>query len=117
MDESIDHDAAVEVPEDRTMAMLSHLSFLALGVIGPALILLTRGKDSEFVRDQAVEALNFQLTILVAFIVASALFLIIVGVALLIVVYLAGLALSIPAAVAASRGERYRYPVALRIIH
>jgi len=103
-------------PGDGTWAALGHLCFFVVGVVGPAIILLTKGKTSELVRDQAVEALNFQITALIGFVVATVLFFVAIGPYLVFTVYVGGGLLTIPAALAAYRGERYRYPIALKII-
>jgi uncharacterized Tic20 family protein len=88
---------------------------LVLGVIGPLLILLWKGRDDAYVRDHAIEALNFQLSALVGFVVAVVLAMAI-GHLLVGALYLVGAALSLLASRAAHRGEPYRYPLCLRII-
>ena len=81
------------------------------------MILLAKGNSSGFVRDQAVEALNFQITVILAYIVSTILILVVIGLVLLVVVGVASLILAILGGIAASRGEAYRYPVNLRLIH
>ena len=53
--------ALTEVTSDeKTMAMLAHLSGLAVAFIGPIIILLVKGQESEFVKYHAIQALVFQ---------------------------------------------------------
>jgi hypothetical protein len=101
---------------ERTWALLSHLSFFVLGIVGPLLIALTKGKHSAFVREQAVEALNFQLTVVLALFVAFVLVLLVIGTVVLLALAAAGVVLSVMAAAASVRGEHYRYPVSLRFV-
>lgn len=103
-------------PDDTTWALLSHLSFFVLGIIGPLVVMLTKGKESGFVRDQAVESLNFHITTTLAAIVSGILIIVIIGIILLPAVLIGAAVLSIIGAVTASRGEAYRYPVNLRLV-
>lgn len=102
--------------EDVTWAVLVHLSFFVLGIIGPIVVMLTKGKESGWVREHAVEALNFHLTVLIASIVSGLLILVLIGIILLPVVIVGAMVLTVIAAVAASRGERYRYPMNIRMV-
>ena len=108
--------------EERTWAGAAHWSALlamvvAMAFLGPLLVLLIKGNDSPLVRRQAVESLNFQLTILIAGIVSFALVFVVVGVLLLPLVGIAWLVFTIIGAVKASSGEDYRYPFAIRMVH
>ncbi len=98
--------------DDKTWAMLSHL----LGWIIALVALLTKGKDRPFVRDQAVEALNFDITIMFAMFASLVLVFVIVGFFLMFAVVVGGLVLHIVAAVQAYTGVRYRYPINIRLI-
>ena len=60
------------------MAMLAHLLGIFTGFLGPLIIWLTAGKQDPFVEDQSIEALNWQLTMLIAYIVSAVLFIIII---------------------------------------
>lgn len=107
--------------DERTWGMLAHLSallasFVALAFLGPLLVMLIQGPKSAFVRRQAVEALNFQITTYIAGFIAAILIFVLVGFILLPIVGIAWLVLTILAAVAANRGEDYRYPINLRLV-
>ena len=65
---------------------------------------------------QAVEALNFQITIAIAYVACSILTVILIGALLMPVVWLVSLIFSIIAGMAVNKGESYRYPFALRLI-
>lgn len=108
--------------DERTWGMLAHLSALvcaiiALAFIGPLVIMLTQGQKSAFVRRQAVEALNFQITTYIAaFVSVLLVFVFLIGLVLLPIVGIGWLVLTIMASLAANRGEDYRYPVNLRLV-
>ena len=113
--------ARISPADERTWAGAAHWSALIaslvfLAFLGPLLVLLVKGGDSPFVRRQAVESLNFQLTILIAAAVSFALAFVVVGLLLLPLVGLAWLVFTVLGAVKASSGEDYRYPVSLRMV-
>lgn len=114
--------------EDKTMGLIAHLS--ALVTIGPLIVwLINKDKPEKgFVTRNALEALNFVITIwllsisvfivnfIMAFIpVIGWIIALILGLAMM-VVGLGALVLIIMAAVKANGGEEYRYPVNLRLI-
>lgn len=102
--------------DDKNMAMLCHLLAIFTGFLGPLIIWLIKKEDSKFVDDQGKEALNFQLTVLIAMIVSSLLFVICIGPFVMAGVCIANLVFCIMAAVKTSKGEAYRYPVNVRFI-
>jgi len=102
--------------EERTWALLCHLSYFILGIIAPLIILLTLGNRSQYVRYHAVEALNFHITVWIAGLVSALLILLLIGIFLLPLVLLFGIVFTIIAAVQAYQGQYYRYPVALRLV-
>lgn len=104
--------------EDRTLALLTHLSGIILSFIVP-LVLWLINKDKpgkEFLNDQAKEALNFQITVVIAWIIAIVLSAIAIGFLLYPVIWIGNLILCILAGVKANEGVAYRYPFALRLI-
>ncbi|HWQ91930.1 MAG TPA: DUF4870 domain-containing protein [Clostridia bacterium] len=102
---------------DKIWSMLSHLSILfGLGIILPLVVYLAMRKESEYAGCNAREALNFHLSVLIYSIACIPLVLIVIGIPLLILIGLAALVLAIIAAVKASDGECYRYPLTLRLV-
>ncbi len=104
--------------EERTMALVAHLLGIITCFIGPLIIwLINKDKaPNSFVVDQSKEALNFQITLLLIYIVGVILSVIIIGVFINMLAGLLGLIFAIIAAVKANGGEAYRYPFALRLI-
>lgn len=105
------------------------LSVAMLGFLAPLLVWLVKREDHPFIDHHAKEALNFQLTVVLAIVVGTVaaipvaiLGLLTIGIGWIvaaIVVVAAAVAwfvLPIVAAVKASNGEGYRYPVTIRFI-
>ena len=108
---------------DRTWAMLAHLSALAGLVVrlvgcvsGPLAVWISRRDQSAFVAEHAREALNFNITVLLAALVCMLLMLVFVGFILGAALFIAWLVLTLIAAIKASEGAVYRYPVSLRLV-
>lgn len=104
--------------EDRNLAMLTHLSGILLGFIVPLVIWLTNKDKPEksWLNEQAKEALNFQITVAIAYVASVILSVILIGIFLALAVGVGNLILCILAGVAVNKGENYRYPFALRLI-
>lgn len=115
--------------DERMWAMFGHLAALLAfvvtgigGVIGPLIVWLIKRDSMPFAGEQAREALNFNITVLI---VAAALVVfgfITLGIGfliagpLLVVVGIVWLILTIVAAVKANAGEHYRYPFTWRLV-
>ncbi|WP_082099344.1 DUF4870 domain-containing protein [Demequina maris] len=102
--------------DERLWAMLAHLGIILFGFLPPLIIWLIFRERSAFLDDQGKEALNFSILVTIAQIVASILWVVLIGIVLSFAVGIATLILCIMAGVAANRGERYRYPFNWRII-
>jgi uncharacterized Tic20 family protein len=114
------------------LAVLSHFGFFACWFVLPLVIRITGGKDNAFVRHHATEALNFMITASIAYGIGILVW--IVGVAAMAasdggggagilfvwpvvwLVQLAVLGFSIMAAVRASQGVWWRYPISIRFV-
>jgi uncharacterized Tic20 family protein len=70
-----------------------------------------------FAAEHAKEALNFNITVGIAGIVAGILTLVLIGFLLLPLLLIAWVALTIMAGIAANKGEHYRYPFTLRLVN
>ena len=98
------------------MSLLAHLLGILIGFIGPLVIWLLKKDTSPFVDDQGKESLNFQLTLLIGYIIAGATSCIFIGMLIFPVVWIVGLILGIMGAMKANEGVAYRYPVNIRFI-
>ena len=102
--------------DDSTMAMLAHLLGIFFGFIPSLVIWLIKKDESPFVAQEACEALNFQITLIIGYAIAGALMIIVIGALLFPALYILNIVFCIIAAVASSKGQAYRYPFALRLI-
>lgn len=110
--------------DERNLEMFAHLSafagliFPAGGnVIAPLIVWLTQREKSAFVADQSLEALNFNITVLIAEIACGVLFIVGIGIPLGILLGIAWLVGTILGAVKASEGLRFRHRFTLRLVH
>ncbi len=102
--------------DERTLAVLAPVLMLFFGFIGPLVIYLVAKPEQAYARHHAAEALNFSITLFIAALVSLLLVLVIIGIPLLLVVIVLGIVFPIIAAIAANRGEWYRYPINIRIV-
>ena len=103
--------------QDTTIAILSHICGLFTSWVAPLIIYLIKKDDADtFSAENAREALNFQITLILWYIACFILTFVIIGIFLFWVVALANLVCSIVAAVKASNGVTYRYPLTWRIV-
>ena len=107
--------------QERLWAMLAHLlsfvaAYIALGFVAPLVVLLVFGPRSAYVRAQAVESLNFNLSWLLYAIVAGILVIIGIGLLILLALGIAYVVLVIIASVQANNGQFFRYPLTIRFI-
>ena len=82
----------------------------------PLVIMLTKGKESPFVRRHAVESLNFQISVLIYAAVSAVLVLVLIGIALLLALAVFYVVVVVLATVKAANGQEYRYPLTLRLV-
>lgn len=115
--------AAPALANVRTWAALCHASAL-LGVfmhfpghlIGPLIVWLVKRGDSPEIDAHGKEALNFQISMLIYNIVAVVFCLILVGFVFLAILWVLNAVFVIIAAIQASDGKFYRYPMTIRFI-
>jgi len=116
------NDIAVPGIEERNWAVGCHLAALSgfisgIGfILGPLIVWLVKKDTSTYVSDQGKEAVNFQITMAICFVVSCFLIFVLIGIPLLILLSIFNLACMIMAAVRASEGRPYRYPFSFRLI-
>ena len=105
-------------PEDqRLWATLAHLGGLLFGFLAPLVVFLVTKDRGPFIRSQSAEALNFRITVDIGLILSAILTVVLIGIIGLVVIGVGSVVLQIVAAIAANRGEDYRYPVNVRLVH
>jgi uncharacterized Tic20 family protein len=102
--------------DEKLWSILVHLGGIFFNFV-PALIGYLILKDrGPFVRQHTGTALNFQITLVIAYAVGIVTSLILIGFLILAAAYIANIVFSILAAVAANKGESYEYPLAFKFI-
>lgn len=104
-------------PEDqRLWATLVHVGGIFLGFVSPLIGYLALKDRGAFIRNHTATALNFQLTMLIAYIVGCILLIIVVGILVIIAVAIVWIIFSILAAIAANNGQPYKYPLSIEFV-
>lgn len=108
--------------DERTWGMLCHLVafsgfVIPFGtIIGPLVIWLIKKDEMPFVNDQGKESLNFQLTMLIAFIISAILTFVLIGFLLMVILAIYEIVVLIIACIKANDGVYYRYPYAIQFL-
>jgi hypothetical protein len=100
---------------DKIAATLTHLGGIFFSII-PSLIVYFAASNNAWLKEQARNALNFQLTMLIAWIVVGMLHWVLIGFLLVYPLELANAILCIVAAIRANQGEPFRYPASIELI-
>jgi uncharacterized Tic20 family protein len=103
--------------DDKNIAVITHITGIFFSIFPGLIVWLLKKDESPYISEQAREALNFQISLLIAYFVSCVLMFILIGFLLIGLVWLANIIFSIIAAVAVSKGENYRYPFSLRLIN
>lgn len=107
--------------------MIAHLAALVgwLGngvgfLLGPLIVWAIKKDQHPFVDEQGKEAINFQLTVIIAGLISVALVFTIIGILIaipmLILIGILAVVFPIVAAMHANDGKHYRYPISWRFI-
>lgn len=107
--------------DEKTMALLTHMGTIAgnlfgLGFVIPLVLMLTKGKESSFIRAHSVESLNFQITCFIAGLIGAATACLGVGFIVLGAVAIGAIVFAIIAGLKANEGQLYKYPVNIRLV-
>jgi uncharacterized Tic20 family protein len=103
--------------DEKALIILCHLSgFLGVGFILPLVVYLIKKAEGGPVAVQSKEVLNFHLSVLLYALLIFPLCFVFVGFVLLPSLAIAALVLAIVAAIKASEGFAYRYPLCIRFI-
>lgn len=96
--------------DSKTQALLIHVLSIFFGFI-PGLIFLLAKKDDAFVQSHAKESLNFVISFFVYYLIAFVLTFVVIGAFMMPIIGIAYLVLAILAAVNASKGLEYKFPL------
>ena len=109
--------------KERQWAMACHLSaffgliILPLGaILGPLCIWMLKKKHHPFINNSGKEALNFQISMMLWFLLSLALIRFGVGIFLIITIEVLNIIFIIMATFSAAKGRDFHYPLSIRII-
>jgi len=102
--------------DEKLWATLIHIGGILFGFL-PALIGYIVLKDrGPFIRHHSATALNFQLTLIIAYAVGTVTSLILIGLFVLLAAWVLSVIFGIIAAMAANKGEYYTYPLTIKFV-
>ncbi|MRX27989.1 DUF4870 domain-containing protein [Kangiella sp. HZ709] len=111
--------------DEKSWSMFTHLAaFVAMVplipvigmVLGPLVVWLLKKESMPLVAENGKEALNFNISMFIAYCVALILSIILIGIPLLIGLIIFHFIVTIIAAIKASEGGVYKYPFSLKLI-
>ena len=103
-----------DIKIDRQLAMTCHMLGFITGVFGPLIFFFTKKEDAEFLRHHEREALNFQITMFLAAVIAIYLDIYVLNhMYFTPVIFITDSILSFTAVMKANADIYYNYPVAI----
>ncbi len=110
--------------DENMWAMFCHLSSFALflipflgNIVGPLIIWVIKKDEYPLVNDQGKEAVNFQISMTIYFFIAILLSFVAIGIPIMLAILFFVPIVTIVAAIRASEGVKYRYPMIIRFIN
>ncbi len=109
-------------PDERLYATFLHLSLLAhlvlsgFAIVVPVIMWILKKDESSYIADHGREAINFQISLIIYSLVAAIFTIVLIGLPFLLLIPIYALVCMVLAAVAANRGELYRYPMTIRFL-
>jgi uncharacterized Tic20 family protein len=103
--------------DDKNIATITHLGGTVFSFVPGLLVWILKKDDSAYLADQAKEALNFQISVLIAYFISGILVWLLIGFLLIPLIWLLNVVFCIIAAISSSMGKTYRYPFCLRLIN
>ncbi|MFL6526588.1 MAG: DUF4870 domain-containing protein [Chthoniobacterales bacterium] len=107
----------------RTWTILAHAIALigffvpiAGHIVGPLVIWLAKRDESPEIDLHGKESVNFQISMLIYNVIAGLLCFVLIGIPILIILHFLNIVFVVIAAIQASDGKLFRYPLSLRLI-
>ena len=107
---------------ERNWAMFCHLAAFAGflfpfgGIVGPLVCWLSKRDESTWINENGKASLNFQLSMLLYIVLAIPLIFIVIGIVIIGFLAVLNIVFIVVASVRASKGEEFRYPLAIPFI-
>jgi uncharacterized Tic20 family protein len=117
MSDEIQSEITIPSNDEKNIATVTHLGGTVFSFIPALIVWILKKDDSAYISDQAKEALNFQITVILAQFIAAVLAIILIGFLFMGIIWVLNVVFCIIAAISSSKGETYRYPMCLRLIN
>jgi uncharacterized Tic20 family protein len=108
--------APVSESDEKTWAIISHITIPFFGFIGPLVAYLVYKDRSEWLKQVTTEALNFSILYSIAYLISLITISFVIGLILWPAVFIVALIFCIMGTIAASKHEFYKYPINARFI-
>lgn len=102
--------------DERLWSTLVHIGGIFFPILAPLIGYLVLKDRGPFVNAHTKTALNFHITLVIAWLVGLILSVVGIGVLVLLAAWILNIVFSIMAAVAANNGQFYRYPLSISFI-
>ena len=102
--------------DQRLWSTLTHVGGILFQWLAPLIAYLVLKDRGAFVRAHTATALNFQLTLLIAYVVGYITAFIFIGFLVILAAWVLAIVFGIMAALAANKGEFYTYPLAIKFV-
>ena len=102
--------------DERTMTIWVHILSIFFWIFPGLIIYLLKKDESSYVAEHAKEALNFQISLTIFYVISAVLMLLLVGILFFVILYFANIILYIIATVKANDNILYRYPFSIRLV-
>jgi uncharacterized Tic20 family protein len=119
---TVNEGAQVPTQQETNLALAVHLSFLGsvfvpfMGLIGPLVMWQVYKNQSAYVTQHAIEALNANITLMLAGMLCGVLCFVLIGFLFLPVLLVGAIVFFVKGALAASQGKSFSYPWIVRFI-
>ncbi len=100
---------------EKNLSIIVHIGSLFLGFLLPLIVYLI-SDDKPFAKENSKNALNFQITVAIAGIASGILAIILIGILTGLAVIVLDIIFCIKAGISASKGEVYKYPLAINFL-
>ena len=122
MNQEVENSVSSPDKDARNWAMICHLSalsgyFIPFGnVLDPVIIWAIKKDEFAFVDEQGKEAINFQLSMTIAYVISIILCFVVIGLFLLVILGIYALVMIIIASIRTNDGVEFRYPHVIRFL-
>ena len=98
------------------IALIGFFVPIAGHIVGPLVIWLAKRDESPEIDMHGKESVNFQISMLIYNVIAGLLCFVLIGIPILIILHFLNIVFVVIAAIQASDGKLFRYPLSIRLI-